>query len=226
MGTPLRACLTTALLCTAAGLLQAEDIGTWSGMLGAVKPMGGSKAWVGSSVGPSIDIMETYSMGASDAIRMRFGYWDLKGSRTATVSMSRPTTASIPATGTDELFGFSYGAEYVRYLPGRAYLLGGLGVTYISATRTGAFDLTTVGLGHYNGSYGANNFVPYFCFGAGYQFTQSLALEARFQNSTMKPQSRPIELSTPTNPPVSSTGQGNFGTLNTPTLTIGLNLTF
>ena len=217
MGIPVRAYLLTAVLATS-GALHADTGGTWSGMLGAALPSGGTKQWVKTSIGPALDIMETYSLGSHDAIRMRFGYWDLKSSSDApqTLILAKTAAASYPASTTNEVFGFSYGAEYVRTLPADFFVLGGLGVTYLSATRTGTFTLPS---GAVTTNFGANNFVPYLTAGLGFQITQSLAVEARWQTAAMKAQLRPVNIS-------GATSQVQFDKLNVSTFTIGLNLTF
>ena len=217
MGTPSRVFLLTALL-AASGALHADTGGIWSGMLGVALPSGATKGWAKASIGPSLDIMETYSLGGHDAIRMRFGYWDLKASSDAGVIPYPATTPpSVAASTTNEIYGFTYGAEYLRLLPADFYVLAGLGATYVSATRTGTIALPD---GTVSSNYGANNFVPYLCAGCGYQLTQSLAVEARWQTATMKEQIRPI-----TNA-AGGTDQVLFNKLSTPAFTIGLSLTF
>jgi hypothetical protein len=219
----MRALIAAVSLLAAAPALQAES-GPWSGMLGAATPAGATRQWVGSTVGPSLDIMETYTLGTHDAIRMRFGYWDLKASRDMPDNLIVPgqAAAPYPANTTNEIFGFTYSAEYVYTLPARFYVLGGLGVTYVSATRTGTFDLSSIGSGKVSTNYGTNNFVPCVSLGLGFQLTSSLALEARWQTATMKDQKRPIDL-TSVNLGV---GQEVFSKLNVSTLTVGLNVNF
>lgn len=226
MATPFRAFLTTAAAFMAASCFLQAESGPWSGEIGAVSPSGGSKQWTGSTVGPSINVMQSYSLGNNDTIRMRFGYWDLKASNITpqTVIVPGGVAASYPASTTSEMFSFSYGADYIHFLPARFYVLGGLGVNYISASRTGTFDLTSAGGGLPNTTYSANNFVPYICLGAGYQITQSLALEARWQTTSMKAQQRPINLSsggTYTTP-----GQAVVDKITAPVLTVGISVTF
>ena len=225
MPAPLRLLLTASIgLLAAPCLLQAES-GNWGGQIGMVSPLGGTRTWTGSTVGPALDITESYSLGQVDAIRMRFGYWDVKASSSQPQVMVVPgyAGASYPAATTNEAFGFSYGAEYVRNLSSRFYILGGLGVNYLTVTRSGTFNLTAAGGGATSASFGANTFGPYLCLGAGFQFTHSLSLEARYQASSLKAQNRGVDLSSSG---ITSPGLATVDKLNLSTLSIGLALAF
>ena len=225
MPASLRLLLTVSMgLLAAPCLLQAES-GNWGGEIGMVSPMGGTRTWTGSTVGPALDITESYPLGQRDAIRMRFGYWDVKASSSQPQLMVVPgyAAASYPAATTNEAFGFSYGAEYVRNLTGSVYVLGGLGVNYLTVTRSGTFDLTAAGSTSTAASFGANSFVPYACLGLGCQLTHNLAVEARYQTSSLKAQNRGVDLS---NAGIGSPGQASVDKLTLSTLSIGLALAF
>ncbi len=224
MGISLRAIVPTAAALLACGALHAES-GIWGVQVGMAQPSGGAKQWVGSTVGAALDVTDTYSLGGQDAVRMRFGYFTFKASNRNPETLTVPgwAPASYPADTTNEAYAFTYGAEYVRTLPARLYVLAGLGVAYVSANRTGTFDLTAASAGPVRSNYDANNFVPYFCGGLGVQITRSLALEARYQSTSMKAQTRrldlkPLGLSTP--------AEVAFEKLTVSTLTVGFSLTF
>jgi hypothetical protein len=223
MSTSTRVLMATAAAVLGLSPLHAES-GPWGLEVGAVLPSGGSKSFVGTCVGPSIDVMQSFALTTEDAVRMRFAYWALKASSGAPDTLTVPgaATASYPASTTNQLFAFTYGAEYVRSLPARFYVLGGLGVTYLTATRQGTWNLSSAGLGAASSNYSANNFVPYFTLGAGYQITGSIALEGRWQTSTMRSQYRPLDLSSIG----AADGQVTFDKLQVSTLTVGLVLTF
>lgn len=225
MGTSLRAFMTTATALLAGSCALQAESGTWGVQVGAMQPAGGAKQWVGSTVGASLDVTETYSLGAQDAVRMRFGYFTSKASsgNPETLAVPGRAQATYPASTTNELFAFTYGAEYIRILPARLYVLGGLGVAYVSATRTGTFDLTGATYGPVKSDYGANNFVPYFCAGLGVQITRSVALEARYQTTTMKAQTRKLDLSAVGN---TTPAQVAFDKMTVSAMTLGLSITF
>ena len=224
MGTSLRAIVTTAAALLACGALHAES-GTWGAQIGMAQPSGGAKQWVGSSVGAALDVTDTYSLGGQDSVRMRFGYFTFKGSSSTPQTLTVPgwAQATYPASTTNETYAFTYGAEYVRTLPARLYVLAGLGVAYVSANRTGTFDLTNAAAGPVKSNYDANNFVPYYCAGLGFQITRSVALEARYQSTTMKAQTRKLDLKD-----LGSTtpAQVAFDKMTVSALTVGLSLTF
>lgn len=214
MGIKVRATLTAFALLLAAPVLRADQ-GDWSGGIGAVQPLSGAKQWVNATTGPYVDILETFALTQSDFIRMRFGFWTLKSSTTSPQDLVLPgetAAGTFPASTTNELYGFTYGGEYYRNLPARTFVFGGLGVTYLTATRKGAFDLTSAGSGSASANYGANNFVPYFTAGLGVHLTRSLDLEARWQTATLKAQTRGIDLS--------SAGYTTAGTALVPKLTL------
>ena len=216
--------LSTAALLAASCALQAES-GNWGGQIGGAQPSGDAKAWVGQTSGFSVDILDTYPLGNQDAVRMRFGFTTFKATSAnpETLVLSSTAAASYPANTVNELFTFTYGGEYVYTLPARLYVLGGLGVAYVTATRKGTFDLTSAGNGQVATNYSANNFVPYFCAGAGWQITPTLALEARWQTTSLKAQVRPIDLSAGG---FTAPGQVQFDKLSVSSLSLGLSLTF
>jgi len=225
MPAPLRLFLTASLgILAAPSLLQAQS-GAWGGEIGVFSPMGGAKTWTGSTVGPALDITESFPLGQDDTIRMRFGYWDAKASSSLPQVLAVPggAAASVPANTRNEAFGFTYGGEYVRNLPARLYVLGGLGVTYLTVTRTGTFDLTAAGYGPTSANFGANNFMPYFCLGLGCQLTRNLALEARYQASSLRAQYRGIDLSSAG---IGGPGRVTVDKLSLSGLTLGLALAF
>ena len=225
MGCTLRSILTTAAACLAAtGLLQAQSE-PWSGRIGAVLPSGGASQWVGKAIGPSIDIMVSYPMANADTVRMRFGYYALKGNRSDPQTLTLPATApaDYPANTMNELFGFTYGFEYLRALPLRFYALGGLGVAYTSATRKGTFNLTSVSSGTVVSNYGANSFAPYLCAGFGYQVNSFVAVEALYQASSVMAQTRYLDI---TSAGYGAPGQVMFKKLAVGTLSLGLTINF
>ena len=225
MPAPLRLILTASIALLAAPCLLQAQSGAWGGQISMFSPMGGAKTWTGSTVGPALDITESFALGQDDTIRMRFGYWDAKASSSLPQVLAVPggTPASVPANTRNEVFGFSYGGEYVRNLPARLYVLAGLGVTYLTATRTGTFDLTAAGYGPTSANFGANNFMPYFCLGLGCQLTHNLALEARYQASSLRAQSRGVDLSSAG---IASPGQATVDKTSISGLTVGLALAF
>ncbi|WP_316415432.1 outer membrane beta-barrel protein [Mesoterricola silvestris] len=224
MGTSLRVLATTAAVLLASGALQAES-GIWGGQIGMAQPSGGAKQWVDSTVGVALDVTDTYSLGGQDSVRMRFGYFTFKASSSAPQTLTVPgwAQATYPANTDNEAYAFTYGAEYVRTLPARLYVLAGLGVAYATANRTGTFDLTNAGAGPVKSNYDANNFVPYYCAGLGFQITRSLALEARYQTTSMKAQTRKLDLK---GLGIATPAQVAFDKLTVSTLTFGVSLTF
>jgi hypothetical protein len=225
MGILVRTALTAAALLAASVALHADQ-GAWGGQVGAVQPTGGSKQWVNSTAGPSLDIFETFPLTSDDFVRMRFGYWDTKSSTGFTQQIILPGSAApgtFPASTTSELYGFSYGAEYLRNLPGRTFVFGGLGVTYLTADRSGTFDLTSAGYASANTSFSANNFVPYLTAGAGFRISRAVDLEVRWQTATLKAQNRNLDLSSAG---FSQPGVAIVDKLTVSTLTIGLTVNF
>jgi hypothetical protein len=222
MGIRFRLLLPATALLLAASSLHADESSVWGFGLGAAQPSGGAKQWVGSVTGSTIDVLESFSLGSDDTVRMRFGYFTFKGNRSTpdTLVLNGRAAALYPANTTSEAFTFSYGAEYVRSLPVGFYVLAGLGVAYDTATRKGTFDLTSAGQGIVQSNYGANNFVPYFSAGLGFQFTKSLALEARWQTSSLKAQTRPMDLGS------GNTAQVLVDKTSLTAMTVGLTLTF
>lgn len=224
MGIPVRAMMTTVLLAAPAALLA--DQGSWSGQIGAVQPLSGAKKWVTSTTGPSVDILNTYALTSMDAIRMRFGYWDLKSSTSNPQDLILPggaTIATYPASTNNELYGFTYGGEYYRNLPARIFAFAGLGATYVSANRKGTFDLTSAGGPAVKANYEANNFVPYFTAGLGVHITRSLDLEARWQTANLKAQTRGLDLSAGG---YTMSGTAVVDKLAVSTVTVGLTVNF
>jgi hypothetical protein len=222
MGIRFRHFLPAAVLLLAATSLHADESGVWSAGLSVAQPSGGAKLWVGSVTGTAVDVMESFSLGTNDTVRMRFGFFTFKGNRSNpdTLVLNGHAAALYPANTVSEAFTFSYGGEYVRNLPAGFYVLAGLGVAYDTATRKGAFDLTSAGQGIIQSNYGANNFVPYFSAGLGFQFTHALALEARWQTSSLKAQTRKLDLGG------GATAQVLVDKASLTALTVGLTLTF
>lgn len=229
MGT-FRVLLCTAALLSAATVLRAaQDTGQWGCGIGVALPSGDTKKWVGTTTGADLDITQTFALGADDAIRMRFGFFTFKGSSTNPVTLVLPggtVPETFPASTTNQLFAFSYGAEYVRALPARLYVLGGLGVNYVTATRSGTFDFTSAGTGTVPARYDANNFVPYVCLGLGVQLGSNVALEARWQTTSMKSQTRYVDLSNGGVGPYTTPGKVYLDKMNPAEFSIGLALTF
>ncbi|GEM_PF-2907237 len=225
MATPFRAItLAAAALLAAPAALRAES-GTWSVTVGGAQPSAGAKTWVGSTTGVSLDVLETYPLTATDAVRMRFGFYTFKAGNTLdrTITVPGGTATAFPANTTNELFAFTYGAEYVYNLPLNLTVLGGLGVAYVTATSKGTFDLTGAGNGPVSTNYSANNFVPYLCAGLGYRASRAVMVELRWQGCSMKQQNRPIDLS---GGGYTTSGRVAFDKMNVSSISLGLNLTF
>jgi len=208
----------------AASLLRADDLPMSVG-LGAVVPFGGAKQFVGSTTGISLDFMESFDLSYGDSIRMRLGYFDLKAPQSTpqTVTFPGQAPASYPYSSSDELFGFTYGADYIHPFHGGTYALGGLGYAYLTANRKGILDLTAAGAGPTGANYDANALVPYLTLGGGWQATSSLALEARYFYSSIKAQPRGLTYTSANAP---SGGVAQFGGVNATILTLGLVVKF
>jgi len=89
--------LIKSLLCTvalgliaAAPLTRAQDSAPWSVGLSAVAPTGGAREWVGSTTGFSLDLMQSFFLGYGDTVRMRLGYFGLKGPRSTPQMVAFP----------------------------------------------------------------------------------------------------------------------------------------
>jgi len=214
-----RSAYLTAALMAASCLLQAES-GTWGAQVGLAQPSGGAKLWLGSTTGTSLDVTETYPLSEMDQVRMRFGFFTFKANSSTPQVVIQPggATVACDAQTTNELFNFSYGAEYLRILPGKVYVLGGLGVNYVTASRKGTFDFTPAGGAITGSHYSTNNFVPYVTLGLGYPVTRNVALEARWQTTSMKGQNRRFDFDAP--------GLAVVDKMSVTALTLGLNITF
>lgn len=220
--------LTTRALLPAAALLLAAlplraEMGTWGFQVGAAQPAAGAKTFLGNPTGVTLDLTQAFSLATHDTVRMRFSYATFKASsdNPDLVAIGANPATSCPASTTNEFFYFSYGAEYVRNLPARLYVLAGLGAAYVTVTRKGEFNLESQGgASLVKTNYSANNFVPYLCAGLGVQVTDSVSLEARWQATSLKAQERPLDL-----------GGGSTGTVTVPktnlsTLSLGLAIQF
>ena len=97
-----------------------------------------------------------------------------------------------------------------------------MGLAYLTASRSGTADLTSAQLGPTRFNYSVASLVPYFCLGTGYRFTNSLALEGRFQFSSMKGKDRSATFPRGFSP----TPKATFPGLTTPTLSLGLVFSF
>ncbi|BDU76609.1 outer membrane beta-barrel protein [Mesoterricola sediminis] len=207
----------------AAAPLQAES-GNWSVQVGTAQPSGDAKTWVGSTTGVSLDVAETYALGTRDAVRMRFGYSTFKANGNQPEVIVLPGgagTVSAAASTTNELFAFTYGADYIWAASRRVYALVGLGVSYVTATRKGTFALGATGTATTN--YSANNLVPTYGAGLGYQFSRSVGLEVRWQATALRAQERPIDL---TSAGLAAPGKVQFAKQGINTLSLGLNIIF
>ena len=194
MGKALRSIMaTTGMLLLGSGTLPGQDLSVG---IGAAAPSGGLKRWVGSRLGPSLDIMESIELTSGDFLRLRLGYFAFKARGNAAQTMALPDSAGAdyPADTSNQVFGFTYGAEYMYLFRPKAYLLGGGGVEYLQATRLGSIDLTSSGQGGGPFRYSAVSLVPYFCAGLGWRFNPHLALEGRYQYSSLKSQTRGVDL--------------------------------
>ena len=169
---------------------------TFSLGLGPAFPLGGAKDWVSSNPGISLDLMESFELNHADRLRMRLGgyFWQATGANTENLAESGTGFNTFQAAATNQLFGFSYSVEYLKNLPHGVYLLGGIGLTYISASRSGTVDLQQ-GAGPQSFKYDSNKLSPYACLGAGYTINQYIALEGRLQVATLGSQTRSVQVS-------------------------------
>jgi hypothetical protein len=214
--------MTSAFLGAAAGLLHAAS-SPWALQAGLAVPTGGGERWVGSNPAPTLDLIKSFDLPSDDTLRFRLGYFGFSAKRNDPQNLSLPPASnSFPASTTNQLIGFSYGVEYLHLLTRNIYGLGGAGLAYLTASRSGTVDLTSASLGPTSFNYSAAKVVPYICLGTGYRFTQSLALEGRFQFSTMEGQVRPASFPNGFSP----SPKANFPGLTTPTLSLGLVLGF
>jgi len=197
MGDPLRTFATIAIvLVSGVGNVQAwgEPLSVTTGW---ATPLGGTKQWVGSAGGPSIDLMESFTLDSGDTVRMRLGYFAFRGWRDLpqTLALSGDTAAVYPATTSNQLFAFTYGADYIHPFPAKVYILGGAGVSYLQVSRSGTIDLTSNGFGPTLFRYNAESFVPYVCAGMGFPLNKYMAIEGRYQYSSLKGQTRGVDFS-------------------------------
>jgi hypothetical protein len=175
--------------------LRAGD-GTFGAALGALVPTGGARRWLGATTGPAVDAMESFEVYRQDRLRMRMGFFYLK----APVDLSQTVTfPSIPAavypySSSNELFGFTYGVDYLHSFGSRVYALGGLGFGYLTAAAKGSLDLSAQGSGVVQARYDANGLAPYACAGLGVDLGAHLALEARYQASSVRAQQRVLRM--------------------------------
>jgi hypothetical protein len=211
-----------ALACPPA--LQADQ-GDYGLQAGAALPFSGAKTWVGSGPGFAFDITDTFTLDTDQRLRMRLGYLFFQGVGPGSESLALPGAAyaSFPASSSNQLYQITYGVDYLRNLNPAVYLVGGVGFAYATATRSGTVNLTSAGAPSLSYKYDANKLVPYLCVGAGYEFSSTLALEARFQMDSMGSQVRRVDLS--------AAGYGQPGLVQVPSLTVatlvlGLVVTF
>ena len=201
------------------------DNSRWGFQAGAALPQGSSKQFIGSGSGPALDLLVSFPLDSGDVVRTRMGWFAFKANGTArqTLTLPRSTSASYPASSSNTLWGITYGAEYLHFLPGKGYFLGGAGAAYLTATRDGTLDLSSAGIGPAAFRYSANNLVPYLCLGAGLRFNARLALEGRYQWSSMKGQVRGVDLS---KAGLATPATASFTGITTSTLNLGLVATF
>jgi hypothetical protein len=221
MGNALRSIMaTTGVLLLGSGTLRGRDMDLSVG-IGTAAPSGGLKRWVGSGVGPSLDIMESFDLNSGDFLRLRLGYFAFKarGNAAQTLALPESAGADYPADTSNQVFGFTYGAEYLYLFRPKVYLLGGGGVEYLQATRLGSIDLTSSGQGVAPFRYSAVSLVPYLCAGLGWRFNPHLAFEGRYQYSSLKNQTRGVDLR---KQGFSAPGTAIVPGFSAPTATLGL----
>jgi hypothetical protein len=170
--------------------------GTLGAALGALVPTGGARRWLGSTTGPALDIMESFDIFKRDSLRMRFGFFYLKAPVVLSQTVTLPGTpaAAYPYSSSNELFGLTYGVDYLHPLARRSYVLGGLGFGYLTASTRGSLDLGAQGSGVVQARYDANGVAPYACLGLGVNLASNLALEMRYQISSVRAQQRGIKM--------------------------------
>ncbi|HLO67474.1 MAG TPA: hypothetical protein VK188_10680 [Holophaga sp.] len=224
MSQPIRAPFIALALLAAATLPLHGGDGAWSLQVGAAQPSGGLKAWMGTTTGIAVDLVDSFALGQRDTVRMRFGFQTFKANGSTPETIQLPNgagTVTAATAATAEAYTFSYGADYVYAPTSRFYVLAGVGVAYVTATRKGTFDLGASGVARTN--YSANNFVPAFCAGLGFQATKAVALELRWQSTTLKEQQRPIDLNTAG---IASPGQVQFAKQTVTSLSLGVSIAF
>jgi hypothetical protein len=211
-----------ALACPQA--LRADE-GDFGLQAGAALPLAGSRTWVGSGAGFAFDLTDTFTLDTRQRLRMRFGYLFFQGVGPSSESLALPGAAyaGFPASSSNQLYQVTYGVDYLQGLDSPVYLVGGVGFAYATATRSGTVNLSSAGAPTINFKYDSNKLVPYLCVGAGYEFTSTLALEARFQVDSLGGQERRVDLS--------GAGYGQPGLVQVPSLTVatlilGLVVTF
>jgi hypothetical protein len=189
--------LLLASLALAPGPRLAAGDGTFGASLGAAMPTGGARRWLGTTTGVTMDLMQSFSIRGDDTLRVRFGFLYLKAPEAMSQTVAFPATpaAAYPYSSTNELFGFTYGLDYLRAFPGRSwYALGGLGFAYLTASTKGNLDLTAQGSGVVRAQYDANSLSPYLTLGMGVKLVPHLALETRYQYSSVRGQQRGLKV--------------------------------
>jgi hypothetical protein len=154
-------------------------------------------------------------------LRVRLGYFGFSAGSGASQTLTLPgvATGTVPASTRNRLFGFTYGAELLYAFRPRVYGLGGAGVAYLQASRSGTVDLSSAGLGQSGLRYSVVTFSPYVCVGLGYRITRGVALEGRYQYTAMESQARSV--SQPTASGVAAP-KASFPGFAAPTLALGL----
>jgi opacity protein-like surface antigen len=91
-------------------------------------------------------------------------------------------------------------------------------LVYLQASRSGTIDLTAAGIGKSNLNYSASRTTVYGALGLGYQFAGNLAVEGRYQYTSIGAKTRPANQ--PTN------ASASFPGFSAGTFTLGLAYTF
>jgi len=222
---PAQAFLLRLLLAAGLGCALHADTGTFGVQVGAALPMGGMRQWVGSGPGVSVDLMNSFDLAPYGVLRMRLGYcaWQGIGTNSQSIALPGSAEATFPASSNDQLFIITYGADYLYNLRSKAYLLGGLGFGYLTASRSGTLVLASVGSGSPNYRYDANKLTPYACLGAGYPLARGVAAEGRFQVTNFPSQVRRVDL---TQAGYTSPAQASFSGFVAASFTLGLTFSF
>jgi hypothetical protein len=215
--------LVATVLCAPAALRAAE--GSFGVQAGAALPQGSAKNWTGSGPGFAVDLTETFSLDLNQSLRMRLGYLSYQGIGPRTESLAVPGAAyaDFPVASNNQLYQFSYGLDYLRSWSPGFYLGAGTGLAYLTASRSGTVNLASAGAQTVNYRYDSNKLTPYLSVSAGYAFTSSIALEARYQLATLGGQVRQVDLS---QAGYSSPAQVAVPSITASTLVLGLVVTF